>query len=732
MADTPKMATWGSQGDVSPNFDTSLDKTLTEAKTGLQGFIDLFKVVNTSDAAKLKEKLKILSDALATLDKQIAAQEASIKALEQKRDQAISTGDISTATSIQTEIDALMDDLQNNQAAREDYLDQRAKAREDIKDDREKERQKYTKMLVDSLLSLKTDIEAVMDRFMETQQSMAYNLIGTGKTLKDVKDDLTEALNGRGIVRIEDVYKKIGGYVKDGIVYNAEQRAYLATLVEEVGLHFNVTSASLLRLVNLQRTDLTSSRLAVADSLKEYLNQNYETSQYIKDGFEKVSDALLEAQSLMNPTAGMELESTLQKWLGTLYSLGMSGSTTDSIAQALGYLGSGNLSSLSGSKLQNLIIMGASRSGADYAEMLTSGISSEDVNNIMGGIVSYLAEIGSRESNVVKSAFADLFGFTVSDLKAISNFGNTSLNGELGMNINKFLLKADQSIWEVTEIANILKNIEWSIGAAIASDDTKYLLYKTIDLVSNFAGSLLSGTSLEMGLFAKLGLDLGTIAKMVPVIAMGVMAMPTIISGIGTGLSSVYNDDTAQIVYNALGNTAPMKTGAATGNILGLSLTSGKSNSGSIVISQAGEGEVVDTAKTSATTLEENNLSEEDKDVTHKIYDLIGGDDSDTTIVELLGLIKATVEELPNKTWFTATDSTMSSVNIGGAPGNNPSAYMDDLLNYTALSYIHLVNIQSILTSIRDGTSSYELITNQYEETAMNKASSKDVTNSYG
>ena len=45
--------------------------------------------------------------------------------------------------------------------------------------------------------------------------------------------------------------------------------------------------------------------------------------------------------------------------MGALGSVGF-GSTT-SLAQALGYLGSGNIAQLQGSPLQNLLIMGAAR-----------------------------------------------------------------------------------------------------------------------------------------------------------------------------------------------------------------------------------------------------------------------------------------------------------------------------------------------------------------------------------
>lgn len=726
------MGEWADpKGRIVPDTDASLEKEVEKTKSGIRKFGEGLGIL-VDDFSGVREKLKELNEYLGDLEKHINDQQKALIELKKKKAEAEARGDDAAATSIQTSINAIKADLSENERKRQLYIDEKTKEREKLKrDNTTKLISNITKAIVSLIDDFKKAVDGVIDRFMSTQQSMAYNLIGTGKKLQDVKDDLSEALNGRGIVEIEKVYNKIGEYVKDGIVYNAEQRAYLATLVDEVGLHFNVTSSSLLRLINLQRTDLTSSRLAVADSLKEYLNQNYETSQYIKDGFEKISDSLLEAQSLMSAREGMALEATLQKWMGVLYSLGLSEGTMSGISQALGQLGSGNLSALSGSKYQNLLIMGASRSGQDYAEMLTSGINSENINSIMRGIVSYMSEIGARDSNVVKSAFGDLFGFSISDLKAVANLGNNPLNGELGTNINKFLLKADQSIWEVTEIANILKNIEWSIGSSIASSDTKYLLYKTIDIVSNFAGNLLQGTSLNLGLFTTLGFDLGTIAKMVPIITLGIMGFPAIKQGLSNmGSGGLFSDDTASIVYNALGSTAPMRSGSMTGDITGLSTTKGKQKSGSVIMTEAGQGEVVDTAKTSSNTIEETALSEdEDKDVSHKIYDLIGGDDSTTTVIELLSLLNTTVEKLPNQLWNTTTTASQSTVNIGGN-GTNPSNYMSELLSYTAISAVHLANIQAILLAIQSG-GLIEFDINSYEDIGLGGNTVGDISSKY-
>ncbi|MBQ6627838.1 MAG: hypothetical protein IJH65_03305 [Methanobrevibacter sp.] len=208
---------------------------------------------------------------------------------------------------------------------KEDRLKQINEDIEDEKDKRDEKRNEVSKKVLenagnaaasavtDGLLKLKSTLESTMDSFLKTQESIAYNLNGTSLSVEKVSDDLTRAIAGSGIVRQEAVYSKLDEMVRQGIVYNVEQRAFLQTLSDDLGMMFNATDGTFLRLINLQRKDLTDQRMAIQASLKTFLNQNYETSQYIANGFQSVSNALIEAQSTMTSSAGMALEATIQK-----------------------------------------------------------------------------------------------------------------------------------------------------------------------------------------------------------------------------------------------------------------------------------------------------------------------------------------------------------------------------------------------------------------------------------
>lgn len=317
---------------------------------------------------------------------------------------------------------------------------------------------KINELLLSGTNSLKNTLEGIMKSFIESQEAMNYGLIGTGRNLKEITNGLGDALGGTGLVKQENVYKNLSNLINQGILYNVEQRAFLQTISDDLGGVFDVTSGSLTRLINLQRQDLTANRLAIQSSLKEFLNQNYETSQYIKEGFQGVSDALFEAQAIMTSDSAMRLEATVQQWLGSLSSVGMSQQTVNRLAQAIGELGSGNLNALNSSSMQNLLVMGAARSGLSYADLLMEGVSGEAADALMKGIVSYMTEIGQTAGNVVRSEYARVFGLNVSDLVAASQVSNPTQNGIIGDDINKLLSKFDNYVSTSQQFDNVLAN----------------------------------------------------------------------------------------------------------------------------------------------------------------------------------------------------------------------------------------------------------------------------------
>lgn len=325
------------------------------------------------------------------------------------------------------------------------------------------------KGVVNGLSNIADSVESAVDTYISKQEAIVAHLSGSSDNFQNVSDKL-QTLISTGLVKQTAVYDNVSKFVTQGIVSNVEQKAFLQTLADDIDATFNASDSTLVRLINLQKTDLTSNRLAIEYSLQEFLNQNYETSTYIKESFTSVSQSLIEMQSLMSAQTATETETVIQTYLGSLSSSGMSADTISSLASAINALGSGDTSNL-GSGIANLVLMGAARSGLDYADMLVNGLDQSKVSILLEGISDYLAEINtSYSSNVVKSQLAKVYGVNVSDLVAATNFESSSAEGAVTSDIYTALLNDfDDLVPGVTKIQNLLDNFVQGMAVDIAS-----------------------------------------------------------------------------------------------------------------------------------------------------------------------------------------------------------------------------------------------------------------------
>lgn len=235
----------------------------------------------------------------------------------------------------------------------------------------------------------------------------------------------------------EKVATNIENLVGQGISYNVEQRAFLATMAEKIATTFNVADGTLLRLVRIQQQDSTAGRLGMESMITAFLNNMYETTEYLSDIATSVRSSLDEVESLMGAADAVALEYQVQKWMGSLYSVGMSQKAVSGIAQAFGQLAAGDISGLTSGGMGNLMIMAANQAGLSIADILADGIDDSDTNKLMYAMVDYLQIIAAESSNsrVVQQQLAKVYGLTASDLKAATNLrgslgsiGNSTLN----------------------------------------------------------------------------------------------------------------------------------------------------------------------------------------------------------------------------------------------------------------------------------------------------------------
>jgi hypothetical protein len=345
---------------------------------------------------------------------------------------------------------------------------------------------------------LSGEINSVISSFSQYQSTINTRLQGTATTFQTVERRITQTLGMSPFVRTSSLLESLNDLVAQGIAFNIEQRSFLNTISDKISTTFDAANASLLRIVRLQQADTTASRLGMESYLTRFFNEMFQDTSYLSDSFDSVTAALIEATSQMTAKQAVEFEYVVQKWLGSLTAVGTSQSTIQSLAEALGYLGAGNINALSGSSMQNLLVMAASRAGLDYSSILTEGLNAYKTNTLLNAVVGYMQEIGGSGSQVVRSQFAQTFGLSISDLTAAKNLGadleNINRNmmsytgtiQELGYQLGQIVTRV--SVPE--QVQNIMANIKFGIGQGIAQSPILAGMWAITDLIQSVTGGI--------------------------------------------------------------------------------------------------------------------------------------------------------------------------------------------------------------------------------------------------
>lgn len=387
-------------------------------------------------------------------------------------------------------------------------------------------------------------VEAGLSVFSTYMSGIEARMQGTGSSFAGMLQNITGNLTASPYVKQVNVIENLSKLINQGIAYNVEQRAFLETISDKIATTFEATNGTLLRLIRVQQADTTAARLGLEADLTRYLNKNYKDTSYLSEQFDTVSEALYEATAIAGRNQGVEIEGVVQKWLGSLYSVGASSNLVQSLAQGIGYLGSGDISALSSNEsLQNLLVMAASRGGLDYASMLTQGASAQQVNALLSNVVKYIQEIGSTQNLAVRSQYAQMFGMTISDMTALLNLSSADL-----VDISNNMLSYSDTISEVNNqlrqvgsrthfsemIDNVLSNTALTLGMGVANNIVSYGIYRAGELLDLITGEAKLPTTLIAGSGVDLDMTYGQAMKL------GVLG----ISSVGTlvqALSSLGN-----------------------------------------------------------------------------------------------------------------------------------------------------------------------------------------------
>jgi hypothetical protein len=394
-----------------------------------------------------------------------------------------------------------------------------------------------------------------VDAFVDSVEKIAYNMNGTTQDVYTMATQLSNVLGASSLVSQKAVYEKLSSLILSGITYNSAQRAFLATLADDIGAQFSSYVGTLNNITRLYGEDVTARGLAMETSMKSYLTTAYNNSEYLVQQFSTVLSNFSDAMSWMSTDEAFSTEASIQKWLGSFYSVGGSSQTVSGLSSALNALGSGNINSMSSNQYLNLILMAASRAGLSYADILINGLTEETTDILMNSLFKYMASLGDA-NGVVRSELARIFGVTVTDIKAASSQALQEIDivsTKVSTNIYETLFKnLEGYIPETKMISNSLSNFSYSMMVGLATSPAMYTIYKIADLANNITDSF-GLSEFEIG-----GVSIENI--------LGLVKLGTVVSGGAKGLLSIlksFNVNSQQEILDELHATG--STGTAIG-----------------------------------------------------------------------------------------------------------------------------------------------------------------------
>lgn len=366
---------------------------------------------------------------------------------------------------------------------------------------------------------LENDIDEIAKHkgSIDTRLQGSNNETWAGSYWDQIVHDITRVGAINPYFKQKDFAGKVESLVGQGIAFNVEQRAFLEMISDKIASTFSATDGTLLKLVRIQQEDSTAGRLGMESAINAFLNEMYENTEYLESVANNVRSSLYEMESLMSGAEATEVEFQVQKWLGSLYSVGMSDSAVQGIATSLGQIAAGQIEGLTGSS-GNLLIMAANDANLSIADILTDGINSSDTNKLLQAAVNYLAELSdsAKDNKVVQQQLANVFGVRASDLKAATNL---TIPGSVSDIYGKSLTYDDMlnrlftmagSMASRTSLAEMMSNVwengSYTIAGSMASNPISYFIYKAATLLDDTAGGIaIPAISTMMG-----GVDLET------------------------------------------------------------------------------------------------------------------------------------------------------------------------------------------------------------------------------
>lgn len=317
---------------------------------------------------------------------------------------------------------------------------------------------------------------------------------------KQITDDVQTVVGASRFVSQKEVLQNVAKLTESGIAYNIEQRAMLATLSDKMVTTFDVLDDTLQRLIRVQQADLTMSQMGSEALLTKFLNSQFEDTSYLNTMYDSVLGALTDSIASMDKNNATSFTYAVQKWLASLYSVGLSDQAVASIASGINALASGNINTLNSNQpLSVLMNMSATNAGLSYSDLLTQGLNASNVNDLMRSMVDYLGTIAENttENQVLRSQWSDVLGITLTDLRAVSNLTNNDIsaiyrsNTTYDQSINETKNQLQTVVGRTTaseRINTMADNFMFNWGMNMAQNDAQYMTWYATQFVDQLLG----------------------------------------------------------------------------------------------------------------------------------------------------------------------------------------------------------------------------------------------------
>lgn len=390
--------------------------------------------------------------------------------------------------------------------------------------------------------ALTQGVDQAMELFVGKASRINARLQGTSKTFNKMNDVFEKNLGASPFIRYADAIDNLASMVDAGVAYNVEQRAFLMSISDKIATTFDAANGTLLKIIRIQQEDSTVYRLGAEAKLTDLFNRQYQDTTYMSDVYDTVSGAISNSIAQLGTAGGAEYEYNIQKWLGSMYSLGMSSDTVTKLASAIDMLATGDVSGLSSSGMQNLLVMAANKGGLAYGDLLSQGVNAKNVDVLMSNVVSYWQELATSSNQVVRKQYADLFGLDMADMIAVSNFKDSDMDALksqfLYSDANSYLGEQFSQVADRMHISELIQNsyqnVLTGIGTTIASSPGMAGTWLINNLIKDATGGINIPFITAMGTGVGLETDLNSL------INLGMVGAGTI-GQIGNVISSISN-----------------------------------------------------------------------------------------------------------------------------------------------------------------------------------------------